>query len=149
MAPPDFSDLQWVDYIAKAYKEALNKQWERWRLGKPALLSTGEVEFQAIHINLEKFSKGLQELKKRFPKPKQDSRPGSKEEADFREWDKKLQDFYFARVHSLKEKDKDPGQTALCLSGGGIRSAAFALGLMQGLARRGLRGSASRCEPGV
>lgn len=32
----------------------------------------------------------------------------------------------------------DAGQTALCLSGGGIRSGAFALGILQGLARRGL-----------
>ncbi len=32
----------------------------------------------------------------------------------------------------------DPGQAALCLSGGGIRSAAFALGILQGLARRNL-----------
>jgi hypothetical protein len=31
-----------------------------------------------------------------------------------------------------------PGQAALCLSGGGIRSAAFALGILQGLARRDL-----------
>jgi predicted acylesterase/phospholipase RssA len=30
------------------------------------------------------------------------------------------------------------GQTALCLSGGGIRSAAFGLGILQGLARHGL-----------
>jgi hypothetical protein len=30
------------------------------------------------------------------------------------------------------------GQAALCLSGGGIRSAAFGLGILQGLARRGL-----------
>jgi len=30
------------------------------------------------------------------------------------------------------------GQAALCLSGGGIRSAAFALGILQGLARKNL-----------
>ncbi|MGH9139829.1 MAG: hypothetical protein ACRD2I_01660, partial [Vicinamibacterales bacterium] len=29
------------------------------------------------------------------------------------------------------------GHAALCLSGGGIRSASFAIGVMQGLARRG------------
>ena len=33
------------------------------------------------------------------------------------------------------------GRTALCLSGGGIRSATFALGVVQGLARRGLLGA--------
>src|SRR5215470_3191066 len=32
----------------------------------------------------------------------------------------------------------DPGQAALCLSGGGIRSAPFGLGILQGLARRSL-----------
>ncbi|HYD11430.1 MAG TPA: hypothetical protein VEC11_01135 [Allosphingosinicella sp.] len=32
------------------------------------------------------------------------------------------------------------GQAALCLSGGGIRSASFALGIMQGLSRRGVLG---------
>lgn len=36
-------------------------------------------------------------------------------------------------IHNLK-----PGRAALCISGGGIRSATFALGIMQGLARCGL-----------
>src|SRR5687767_3456744 len=35
-------------------------------------------------------------------------------------------------AHNLPEK-----RTALCLSGGGIRSATFGLGVLQGLARRG------------
>jgi hypothetical protein len=38
-------------------------------------------------------------------------------------------------IHKLKYK-----RTALCFSGGGIRSASFALGIMQGLAERGLLG---------
>src|SRR5438552_15549216 len=38
-------------------------------------------------------------------------------------------------VHGLKEK-----RAALCISGGGIRSATFALGVLQGLARCGLLG---------
>jgi hypothetical protein len=37
------------------------------------------------------------------------------------------------RVHSLPD-----GQSALCFSGGGIRSGTFALGVLQGLARHGL-----------
>lgn len=41
---------------------------------------------------------------------------------------------YRKRVHALPSA----GQTALCLSGGGIRSAAFCLGVLQGLARRKL-----------
>src|SRR5438093_8675789 len=36
-------------------------------------------------------------------------------------------------VHALKEK-----RAALCISGGGIRSATFGLGILQGLARCGL-----------
>ncbi len=40
---------------------------------------------------------------------------------------------YNTAVHGLREK-----QMALCLSGGGIRSATFALGILQGLARCGL-----------
>src|SRR5271166_5614647 len=43
-----------------------------------------------------------------------------------------LADLY-AAIHQL-----DPPQSALCLSGGGIRSASFALGALQALARHGL-----------
>ncbi len=39
-------------------------------------------------------------------------------------------------VHALKEKHAE--RTALCISGGGIRSATFGLGVLQGLARCGL-----------
>src|ERR1051325_427837 len=35
-------------------------------------------------------------------------------------------------------KSEDDGLTALCISGGGIRSATFALGAIQGLAEHGL-----------
>jgi len=38
-------------------------------------------------------------------------------------------------VHRLPE---DQARTAVCLSGGGIRSASFGLGVLQGLARHGL-----------
>src|SRR6266513_1050708 len=40
---------------------------------------------------------------------------------------------FWAAVHGLKEK-----RAALCISGGGIRSASFGLGILQGLARCGL-----------
>lgn len=40
---------------------------------------------------------------------------------------------YWSAVHALAEKP-----AALCLSGGGIRSATFALGILQGLARAGI-----------
>ena len=41
----------------------------------------------------------------------------------------------FSAIHDLKDENM---RTALCLSGGGIRSAAFSLGVLQGLARCGL-----------
>ena len=41
----------------------------------------------------------------------------------------------FTRTHQLAEADRT---TALCLSGGGIRSATFSLGVLQGLARHNL-----------
>ena len=39
---------------------------------------------------------------------------------------------------ALRAATFDAGTTALCLSGGGVRSASFCLGVVQGLARRGL-----------
>ena len=39
----------------------------------------------------------------------------------------------YEAIHALPEK-----RAALCVSGGGIRSATFALGVLQGLARAGL-----------
>ena len=41
---------------------------------------------------------------------------------------------YYGSVHALQ----GPGQTALCLPCGSIRSAAFCMGVLQGLARRSL-----------
>src|SRR5207244_4706509 len=53
------------------------------------------------------------------PKPKPESTEQQRLEA------------IFTHIHALK-----PGRSALCLSGGGIRSAAFGLGILQGLARQ-------------
>lgn len=46
-----------------------------------------------------------------------------------------------ARLHALHACIHQRGPTALCLSGGGIRSATFALGVLQGLARVGVLGT--------
>lgn len=51
---------------------------------------------------------------------------------DDRNTEDKLKDYY------REAAVLDPPLSALCLSGGGIRSAAFALGVLQGLAKRGL-----------
>jgi hypothetical protein len=50
--------------------------------------------------------------------------------------DKKLAELY-QRIYE-KNGNPRPPRTALCLSGGGIRSATFGLGVIQGLARAGL-----------
>ena len=45
-------------------------------------------------------------------------------------------------IHALKEK-----RAALCISGGGIRSATFGLGILQGLARCGFSKIFTICPP--
>lgn len=47
-------------------------------------------------------------------------------------------DDLFKAIHDLPPGER---QAALCLSGGGIRSASFALGVLQGLAKEGILGS--------
>ena len=46
-----------------------------------------------------------------------------------------------ARLRALHQKIHERGSSALCLSGGGIRSATFALGVLQGLAYSGVLGT--------
>ncbi len=46
-----------------------------------------------------------------------------------------------ARERAIRQAEHDAAHAALCLSGGGIRSASFALGVLQGLAQRGLLGT--------
>ena len=45
------------------------------------------------------------------------------------------------RLHALHARIHERSTSALCLSGGGIRSATFALGVLQGLARAGVLGT--------
>jgi hypothetical protein len=48
-------------------------------------------------------------------------------------------DVHLSRIYGeLHKRKPDEARTALCISGGGIRSATFALGVLQGLASRGL-----------
>jgi hypothetical protein len=46
-----------------------------------------------------------------------------------------------ARERAIRSAQHDAAHAAVCLSGGGIRSASFALGVLQGLAQRGLVGA--------
>jgi hypothetical protein len=45
------------------------------------------------------------------------------------------------RLHAMHERMHERQPSALCLSGGGIRSATFALGVLQGLAHLGVLNS--------
>jgi 8-oxo-dGTP pyrophosphatase MutT (NUDIX family) len=75
-------------------------------------------EFRMIHGPLDEAGDGARAA----------DRSGSAAAEGF---DRRLRDFH-ARVHAL-----DPPRSALCLSGGGIRSASFCLGVLQALARSG------------
>jgi hypothetical protein len=57
-------------------------------------------------------------------------------EEAFPEHLRKIHDVHLSAIY--ERIAKTGGQTALCFSGGGIRSATFALGVIQGLARHGL-----------
>lgn len=59
-------------------------------------------------------------------------------EEAFPEHIKKIQDIHLAAIY--RRIHAGEGAAALCFSGGGIRSATFALGVAQGLARHGLLG---------
>ena len=76
-------------------------------------------EFQAVEARRRVLAEDVNEAKVDRSQPS--SKPYTEKLAD-----------YYHRVHTLGDL------SALCLSGGGIRSAAFALGVIQGLATRGL-----------
>ena len=57
-------------------------------------------------------------------------------EEAFPEYLKKISDVHLAEIY--RRIHAGEGGAALCFSGGGIRSATFALGITQGLAKRGL-----------
>ena len=84
-------------------------------------------EFETIHRNEKHLIKDG-----RAPQP----RPAPKDAtAEDYKAERSALAAYYEAVHKFRKNDKEPGQTALCLSGGGIRSAAFALGVLQALAR--------------
>ncbi len=93
-------------------------------------------EFNALHPQEEPHTKDQIEIIKKLNESRARHRPderfkfGKKNEEEIT-----ALEAYYKAVHKFKKDDKDPGQTGLCLSGGGIRSAAFALGVLQALAR--------------
>lgn len=102
----------------------------------PARCKTGAVlerEFRAIHGREVPPLTREQIARVRSANPASPERAGA-DEREARARDAETQAAYRRAVHGLG----GDGQTALCLSGGGIRSAAFALGVVQALARRGL-----------
>jgi len=86
-------------------------------------------EFKALHPD-EKFLKDFLDTHRAPPRPDLKDAKGEDYEAE-----RRALAAYYEAVHKFRKNDKEPGQTALCLSGGGIRSAAFALGVLQALAR--------------
>ncbi len=87
-------------------------------------------EFKALYPNEKELNEYLD--RHRAPQP----RPTPKDAtAEDREAERVALAAYYEAIHKFRKDDKDPGQTAICLSGGGIRSAAFALGVLQALAR--------------
>jgi hypothetical protein len=81
------------------------------------------------HEDILERRKRVQEL---FPEAKKTRKAKQSETSNSaaKESDPPTMSEYYARAHACK-----PGLAALCLSGGGIRSAAFGLGVIQGLAR--------------
>lgn len=57
---------------------------------------------------------------------------------DLRRQDEQLVPAFYSVIHATTRDGGPLSGAALCLSGGGIRSATFNLGILQGLARRGL-----------
>ena len=92
-------------------------------------------EFRTLHPNaLDADGKDLIKfLETHRAPPRPDQKDAKGDEND--EAERRALSAYYEAVHKFRKNDKEPGQTALCLSGGGIRSAAFALGLLQALAR--------------
>ena len=89
------------------------------------------AEFQELHGK-----EPPPEWSKPVPLKKEDDPEKAKaaKKAQEQQQEKYLREIW-AEVHGLPEK-----RAALCISGGGIRSATFALGVLQGLARCGLLG---------
>ena len=86
-------------------------------------------EFKTLHPDEKELIKDLDDSRAP-PRPGQKGAKGENDEAELL-----ALAAYYEAVHKFRKNDKEPGQTALCLSGGGIRSAAFALGVLQALAR--------------
>jgi hypothetical protein len=89
-----------------------------------------------------------EELEQLDPDPAQESLKGLKARIDELQakptWDdrqelsKSLVKEIYKHIHKQAKEDPTKRRAALCLSGGGVRSATFNLGILQGLARAGL-----------
>ncbi|GKT09193.1 patatin-like phospholipase family protein [Desulforhabdus sp. TSK] len=88
------------------------------------------LEEEFIRFPHDENSRAYQEYAKARKEFEESCRDEAKEYEDEK---KALASKLYRCIHEL-----EPKRTALCLSGGGIRSATFALGVIQGLARHGL-----------
>lgn len=59
-------------------------------------------------------------------------------QAEMRALDEKLVTGFYDELHARAKADPRQRRAALCFSGGGVRSATYALGLLQGLVRQGV-----------
>ena len=78
---------------------------------------------------------------KSLPKELREAIAGLQRETDWhvcQSLSRKLVPKIYAQIHKRAQEDPTRRRSALCLSGGGIRSATFNLGILQGLARAGL-----------
>jgi hypothetical protein len=87
-----------------------------------------EEEYLVLHGSLpEDYKKRKQEMLRTV-------NPDSDKESRASEINRQLVPIIYSCIHNLTKNNK-AGRSALCLSGGGIRSGTFALGVLQGLAR--------------
>jgi hypothetical protein len=85
-----------------------------------------EEEYEALHRELpSEYVKNRNEIIKEIEK--------KKTEEEKKEKEKEILPELYKAIHKADEK-----RSALCLSGGGIRSATFALGIIQGMAHCGV-----------
>jgi hypothetical protein len=100
-----------------------------------------EEEFRRLHSESLNQDEDLQRRFKEYQNSSKDfikSHIEDQEPERTQTINKKLVPEIYQLIHDLAKDPERPAGSALCLSGGGIRSATFALGIIQGLARYGL-----------
>ncbi|MDQ1613191.1 MAG: hypothetical protein QOG00_3122, partial [Pyrinomonadaceae bacterium] len=103
------------------------------RAVEPAPAQTTDEHLKLSQVLAEEFTKLHRELEFEFVPPVTPPKNAAEEK---KEEDRRRKEIYDT-IHGLK-LELEEKHWALCLSGGGIRSATFCLGVLQGLASRQL-----------